>query len=159
MSMDGPDYSATSKIESISWCVGLALPELIVTPTHAQIFMFSAVTWNRHRVHYDREAARREGLPDVVVQRGLVGNYLAQMLRRWLGRPDGIRTLEWRMLHSAVADVALLCRGRIAACSKGEELERAECTIDVSVANSGTCVARGRATVERSLMASVGHDR
>ncbi len=27
------------------------IPELVVKPDHMQIFMFSSVTWNHHRIH------------------------------------------------------------------------------------------------------------
>ena len=40
------------------------IPELTVCPDRAQIFMFSAVTWNRHHIHYSKDAAVSEGLPE-----------------------------------------------------------------------------------------------
>ena len=40
----------------------LVLPELRVLPTPMQIFMFSAITWNRHHIHYSADAARAEGV-------------------------------------------------------------------------------------------------
>jgi hydroxyacyl-ACP dehydratase HTD2-like protein with hotdog domain len=45
------------------------IPALVVTPDHTQIFMFSAATWNRHHIHYSKDAALAEGLPDVVAAR------------------------------------------------------------------------------------------
>jgi hydroxyacyl-ACP dehydratase HTD2-like protein with hotdog domain len=56
--------------------VGTKLGELVKKPDRRQLFMFSAITWNRHAIHYDRQSAREEGLPDVVVQRALIGNFL-----------------------------------------------------------------------------------
>ena len=67
------------------------LPELVVTPTHSQIFMFSAATWNRHHIHYSRDAAIAEGLPDVVVQRALIGNYFVRLLTNWMGDAGEIK--------------------------------------------------------------------
>ena len=32
------------------------------------LFRFSALTYNAHRIHYDRDYARAEGYPDLVVQ-------------------------------------------------------------------------------------------
>jgi hydroxyacyl-ACP dehydratase HTD2-like protein with hotdog domain len=78
------------------------LPELVVTPTTAQLFMFSAVTWNRHRIHYDHHAAVEEGHPGVVVQRALLGNFLARLLTGWLQDRGEVRELSWRVLKSAV---------------------------------------------------------
>jgi hydroxyacyl-ACP dehydratase HTD2-like protein with hotdog domain len=64
--------------------VGTKLGELVKKPDRRQLFMFSAITWNRHAIHYDRQRAREEGLPDVVVQRALIGNFFAQLLDQWL---------------------------------------------------------------------------
>jgi len=75
---------------------------LSVTPDCMQVFMFSAVTWNRHHIHYNREQAIEEGLPDVVVQRGLIGNFLARMLNRWIDGRGEVRRLKWQMRRSAV---------------------------------------------------------
>lgn len=53
------------------------------------LFRFSALTYNSHRIHYDRPYAREvEGYPDLVVH----GPYQAMMLMRRLldERPDGV---------------------------------------------------------------------
>lgn len=67
--------------------VGTKLSKLVKTPDRQQLFMFSAITWNRHAIHYNRQHARDEGLPDVVVQRALVGNFLPNC---WT---DGFKTV------------------------------------------------------------------
>ena len=61
------------------------IPELTVCPDYVQVFMFSAITWNRHHIHYSKDAALSEGLPDVVVQRALIGNFLARLITNWVG--------------------------------------------------------------------------
>ena len=61
--------------------VGMEIPPLVKRPGHVDLFLFSAITWNAHRIHYDAEFSRNdEKLPDVVVQRSLHGCYLAEML-------------------------------------------------------------------------------
>lgn len=87
------------------------IPQLTVVPTTAHLFMFSAVTWNRHRIHYSKQAAVAEGHADVVVQRALLGNYLARMLGQWLGDRGEIRELSWKVLSSAAPGFALHCIG------------------------------------------------
>jgi acyl dehydratase len=91
----------------------LVLPELTVVPDAQQVFMFSAVTWNRHRIHYSREAAQREGLPDIVVQRGLIGNFFARHAQRWMGAAGTVRRLAWQVHASAFPGQALHCRGAV----------------------------------------------
>jgi len=89
------------------------IPELVVVPSRVQLFMFSAATWNRHRIHYDKDAALADGLPDVVVQRALLGDFLARMLTDWLAESGEIARLSWRVSGSAVPGVALHCTGEI----------------------------------------------
>lgn len=94
-------------------CIPVTLPELRVTPTHMQIFMFSAVTWNRHHIHYSRDAAVKEGLPDVVVQRALLGNFFARLLTDWMGHDGLVTRLSWKVLGSALPGSDMHCNGAI----------------------------------------------
>ncbi len=98
----------------------LMLPDLRVHPSAMQIFMFSAVTWNRHHIHYNADAARAEGHPDVVVQRSLIGNYFARHTGAWLGAAGRVACLSWRVTGSAVPDQGLCCHGVVR--------ERLDCT-------------------------------
>jgi 3-methylfumaryl-CoA hydratase len=60
-------------------------------PTTRTLFQFSALTYNAHRIHYDRDYAREaEGYPGLVVHGPLQALYLAEAMRRWCrssGRP------------------------------------------------------------------------
>lgn len=89
----------------------LVLPELVVEPTAAQVFMFSAATWNRHHIHYSRDAAVREGHADIVLQRALLGNLFARHAQAWLGTAGSVRRLAWKVLSSALPGQALRCNG------------------------------------------------
>ena len=46
--------------------VGDVLPPLKHTATVMQLFRYSAVTWNPHRIHFDQSYASREGIADRV---------------------------------------------------------------------------------------------
>lgn len=66
-----------------------------VTPDPALLFRFSAVTYNAHRIHYDRPYATQvEEYPDLVVHGPLTAILLAGMAERRAGRP--IRNLTFR---------------------------------------------------------------
>lgn len=95
------------------WMVWTELKILVVKPDYQQLFMYSAITWNRHAIHYNRQKARDEGLPDVVVQRGLIGNYFAQFLENGMHHCADILRLEWRVLQSAVPGDTLTCSGEV----------------------------------------------
>lgn len=75
--------------------VTAALPELpsiawtrTVTPDPVLLFRFSALTFNAHRIHYDRSyAINEEGYPGLVVQGPLVAVLLMDLVRRNGSRP------------------------------------------------------------------------
>ncbi len=66
-----------------------------VTPTRPLLFRFSAVTFNSHRIHFDRDyAIDEEGYPDLVVHGPLTAMTLAMSAARRLERP--LTTFEFR---------------------------------------------------------------
>jgi hydroxyacyl-ACP dehydratase HTD2-like protein with hotdog domain len=46
---------------------GAELPELKHAASRLQLFRYSAVTWNPHRIHFEAEYARSEGHPGTLV--------------------------------------------------------------------------------------------
>ncbi len=60
----------------------------IVTPDPRLLFRFSALTFNAHRIHYDRPyAIEEEGYPGLVVHGPLTAVLLMELLRREVARP------------------------------------------------------------------------
>lgn len=110
---------------------GVSLGELRLTPTRSQVFMFSAVTWNRHRIHFDKEQAAAEGFPDVAVQRGLLGNYLVQLVGAWAGKPARIQRLHWRVIRSAFPEQELRCQGIVTDVAKLRDITRVDCALRI----------------------------
>ena len=41
---------------------GQELPPLVKTPNEVQVFMFSAITWDTHRTHFDTPVFGRRGV-------------------------------------------------------------------------------------------------
>ena len=69
-------------------------PRMVVTPDNVMLFQYSALGFNTHRIHFDRDYARNvEGHPDLVVNGGLATLLATEFLRTGLGR----------MLHSVTA--------------------------------------------------------
>src|SRR3546814_18390968 len=67
--------------------VGDRLPDIELHPSVTQLFRFSAVTWNSHRIHYDIEWARHEGPKGVLVHSHLHAANALRPLTAGLG-PD-----------------------------------------------------------------------
>jgi len=61
----------------------------VKTPNEVMVFRFSALAFNSHRIHYDRDYARNvEGYPDMVVQGPLVATLLMDHLLNQHPRAD-----------------------------------------------------------------------
>jgi hydroxyacyl-ACP dehydratase HTD2-like protein with hotdog domain len=82
-------------------------------PTHMQLFMFSAVTWNRHLIHYNTEFAKSDGLKEVATHRALMGSFLAQMLSDWVGDFGRVSKVEWTVRGGAFPGEVLTCKGKV----------------------------------------------
>jgi len=83
--------------------------DLAADPT--MLFRFSALTYNAHRIHYDRDYARQiEGYPGLVVQGPLQALTLAELCRRHARGP--LRTFEFRAVFPAFEGDTLRARGR-----------------------------------------------
>ncbi|TCK21523.1 FAS1-like dehydratase domain-containing protein [Pseudonocardia endophytica] len=90
---------------------GTPAPEPVPQPAHDHafripatpqlLFRFSALTYNTHRIHYDREYATGvEGYPGLVVQGPLLAMLALEIPRRH--RPDAVlRTFDYRLTSPA----------------------------------------------------------
>ena len=96
--------------------VGDEITPLVVTPDETQLFLFSAATYNAHRIHYDKQWAReQEGYPDILVQGPLQSALLARSVTDWIGGEG--RLLAFSAQNRAVAHPGqeLTFGGRVAA--------------------------------------------
>ncbi|MGE0801983.1 MAG: MaoC family dehydratase N-terminal domain-containing protein [Lautropia sp.] len=93
--------------------VGAELPTLVNVPTAVMLFRFSAITWNAHRIHYDREYARSEGHPDVLVQAHLHGAWLTRVVTDWMGPMGRLAAIDWQNRGRAVPGDVLTCSGTV----------------------------------------------
>ncbi|MFD3588095.1 acyl dehydratase [Streptomyces sp. NPDC058683] len=114
------------------------------THSNVQLFRFSAVSWNAHRIHYDAGFAASEGFPDVVVQSTLHGETLSRYALAWAGPAARLETVSWRNRTTAVAGEPLTWTATVRA------VEGARVSLDVAVhkADGTPCVT---GTVELAL--------
>jgi 3-methylfumaryl-CoA hydratase len=70
-----------------------------LTPDEVLLFRYSALTFNGHRIHYDRRyVTETEGYPGLVVHGPLIATLLMDLLRR--ERPDAtVRRFEFKALR------------------------------------------------------------
>lgn len=99
------------------------------TADEVTLFRFSALTFNGHRIHYDRRyATEAEGYPDVVVHGPLLALSLLGAGARWAGGSQGTEPLiGWRFGYRARRPV--FCRetvrlaGRAVSAEEGGGME------------------------------------
>ncbi len=76
----------------------------LVRPTPTLLFRYSALTYNAHRIHYDRDYAHDvEGYPGLVVHGPLQALLMAEAARRVKGDPAVNQSFEYRM-HAPLFD-------------------------------------------------------
>lgn len=95
--------------------VGDELPPMVKRASRTQLFLYSAATWNPHRIHYDADYARVEGHPDVIVHGPLQGAWLTQYVTEWIGPQGRLLHAGWQNRASALPDQDLVYRGRVTA--------------------------------------------
>ena len=90
----------------------------MVSPDPRLLFRFSAVTFNAHRIHYDRPyAMAEEGYPGLVVHGPLTAILLMELVRAHSGRPMAAFTFRGR------APLFDLAPFRILAVSQGDSID------------------------------------
>lgn len=94
--------------------VGETLPGFTVHPSTVQLFLFSAVTWNPHRIHYDEPyTTGEEGHDGVVVQGPLIGAWVLELAQAWVSGWGEVVLTEYRNVASAFAGDELRVSGEV----------------------------------------------
>ena len=109
--------------------VGTEITPMEKRPGYAQLFMFSAVMRNIHRIHYDQAYAHVEEHPDVLVQGPLHGAFLAQMMTDWIGDDGFLKKLSYSNRGRAVPGDVLTCKGKVTQKHEQEGQHIVECEI------------------------------
>lgn len=72
-------------------------------PTPESLVLYSAVTWNPHRIHYDQQYVRELGHSAPLVHGALVAEWALQWVVERVG-PCRVRSVSYRMLAPAYLD-------------------------------------------------------
>ena len=84
-----------------------------IVPDETLLFQYSALGFNSHKIHLDRDYARNvEGLPDLVVNGGLATLLLTEFMRQDLG----LKITEIKVKHIA----PLFCGRKMTLCTEGD---------------------------------------
>ncbi|HWU07675.1 MAG TPA: hypothetical protein VN520_15045 [Streptomyces sp.] len=128
-------------MSDVTVATGDLLPSFEVTPDTVQLFCYSAITWNPHRIHYDAPYAREaEGYSDVLVQGPLMGSWLMRLCADWVAPWGRVDTMTYRTTTSVMPGVRLLVGGLVVT---GGATPEAEIWVELP---DGTKATHGRVT-------------
>ena len=82
---------------TINFQVGDTLPPLKHTATPFQLFRYSAVTWNPHRIHFDEPYAREEGHDGVALHSHLRAALALRCVAEGLGPGWHVTKVAYRL--------------------------------------------------------------
>ena len=93
--------------------VGDLLPPLTHTVTPFQLFRYSAVTWNPHRIHFDAQHALEEGHAGLALHSHLRAALALRAVTEGLGPEWRIATVAYRQRRPLYAPVAVTYTARV----------------------------------------------
>jgi acyl dehydratase len=100
---------------TINFHVGDTLPPLKHTATPFQLFRFSAVTWNPHRIHFDERYAREEGHAGVALHSHLRAALALRCVAEGLGPGWHVTKVAYRLRKPVYAPADLAYTARVTA--------------------------------------------
>jgi hydroxyacyl-ACP dehydratase HTD2-like protein with hotdog domain len=100
---------------SITYQVGDALPALRHTATAFQLFRYSAVTWNPHRIHFDERYARDEGHEGLALHSHLRAALALRCVTEGLGSEWQVTNVAYRLRKPVYAPAELTYTARVTA--------------------------------------------
>jgi 3-methylfumaryl-CoA hydratase len=93
-----------------------------IRPEETLLFRYSALTFNGHRIHYDRRYATEvEGYPGLVVHGPLIATLLLDLLRRNLAHAN-VASLSFRAIRPVFDTAPFSVHGKIASDGKSAQL-------------------------------------
>ena len=100
---------------STTFRVGDLLPPLRHTATTFQLFRYSAVTWNPHRIHFDEPYARKEGHDGVALHSHLRAALALRCVTEGLGPDWRVTKVAYRLRKPVYAPAELAYTARVTA--------------------------------------------
>ena len=125
--------------------IGSRLNERTHEPSAVSLFLYNAVIWNPHRIHFDEPYTTQiEKHPGLVVDGPLQGDWLSQAVMEWLGDDGELMQLEYSNRRAAYLGERLRSGGEVV------EIDRdtGTVTLDIYIKNADDkVIAPGRALV------------
>jgi len=92
---------------------GQEIPPLRTQVSKIQMMMYAATTWNPYQLHWDSDFSRKNGFQDANVAGPMFGDYVTEMLNRWVDDSIRLASLEYTNRAMAFPGDTLICRGKV----------------------------------------------
>jgi hydroxyacyl-ACP dehydratase HTD2-like protein with hotdog domain len=134
---------------SVNFEVGDVLPPLEHTATALQLFRYSAITWNPHRIHFDESYAREEGHAGLALHSHLRAALAVRCITEGLGPQWQVTDFAYRLRKPVYAPADLTYSARVT------EAEGDRLTLElIEETPSGGLGFEGTARVSRTVGAT-----
>ena len=100
---------------SVNFEVSDTLEPLKHTATPLQLFRYSAITWNPHRIHFDEPYAREEGHQGIALHSHLRAALALRCVTEGLGRQWRVTKFTYRLRKPVYAPAELAYTARVTA--------------------------------------------
>ena len=77
---------------------GTEIPTLHKDPTTQQLVKYAGASGDYYQIHYDKDYALANGLPNVILHGALKGAWMAQIMTNWIGEQGTLKkfTTQYR---------------------------------------------------------------
>ena len=126
--------------------VGDALPERVHEPDNVELMMYNAALWNGHRIHFDLPYATEvEGYPGLVIAGPEMGDWLGQVVDRWIDEEGLLLQLTYSNRQAAYIGEKLTAGGVVTAVDQ----DNRTVDVDLFIKNeAGDVITPGTAKVK-----------
>ncbi len=109
--------------------VGTEVPPLVKRPTTEQLVRWAGASGDYYQIHYDKDFALAQGLPNVILQGKLKYAFLVQMMTDWIGERGTLRRLSASYRGMDFPGEELICKGKVTKKYVEDDERRIECDV------------------------------
>lgn len=119
---------------------GIDLPSLVKHPTPRQLVMWAGASGDFYEIHYDKDFAVSQGLPERIVHGELTKAFLAQLMTDWMGEWGTFKKLGTSNRGMLFPNEDVICKGKVTKKYIEEGEHYVECEIWAENSKGEKCV-------------------
>ncbi len=109
--------------------------------------LYSAATWDFHRIHYDDQFAKSVGLKTAIMDGQMLGSLVAKMIDSWLKGNCEIKKLSTTYRKMVFAGDSLKIGGRVRSVNRVRGATYVNCDIWIKNQKNENIIENGSATI------------